>query len=198
MNDQSPATLRNREPIAAILEQVLPPRGLVLEIASGGGEHAAYFAARFAALEWQPSDRDRRSIATMQARFAELELPNLRQPLSLDAAFEQWSIRTADAVICTNMVHISPWSASEGLFEGAARLLEPGAPLVIYGPFIEDGIETAASNLAFDQNLRDRDPRWGVRHREALGKLASRTGFALDRRVEMPANNLTLVYRRRA
>jgi hypothetical protein len=194
----SPAALRNREPIADILADELPESGLVLEIASGGGEHASWFAERFPALEWQPSDCDERARAVMQARFAEYAPTNLRQPIGLDAAFEQWPIAAAEAVLCINMVHISPWPATIGLFEGAASLLGETAPLIVYGPFLEEGVETAPSNLDFDRSLRDRDPRWGLRPREDLDRLADRAGFDPARRVDMPANNLLLVYRKHA
>ncbi len=198
MEPSSPAALRNREPIADILASELPGEGLVLEIASGGGDHAVYFAERFPALEWQPTDPDDHARAVMEARFAKAGLDNLRQPLALDAAMTQWPVRQAAAVVCTNMIHISPWPATIGLFEGAARVLDAGAPLAIYGPFVEDGVATAPSNLAFDESLRACDPRWGLRRREACDLLADHSGFEPVRRVEMPANNLMLIYRRRA
>lgn len=198
MHDDSPAALRNRASIADILAEVLPDRGLVLEIASGGGEHAVHFAEQFPALEWQPSDRDECAIATMQARFADRSLDNLRVPVALDAALAQWPVESADAVVCINMIHISPWSATVGLFEGTARILGEGAPLAIYGPFLEEAIATAPSNLDFNDILRARDPRWALRHREEIDTLADRAGFDAVRREQMPANNLTLVYRKRA
>lgn len=198
MLPSSPAALRNRDPIAKILGDELPASGLVLEIASGSGEHATYFADRFPALEWQPSDSDEHVRAVMQARFAEHAPANLRQPIGLDAAFGQWPIQHADAVVCINMVHISPWPATIGLFGGATNVLGEGAPLIVYGPFLEDDAETAPSNMDFDASLRARDPRWGLRPREDLDRLADRSGFDPARRVAMPANNLLLVYRKRA
>lgn len=194
----SPAALRNREPIADILADELPATGLVLEIASGGGEHAIYFAERFPALEWQPTDRDEQARLAMLARFAEEARDNLRGPLGLDAALGRWPVESAAALLCINMVHISPWPATVGLFEGAARVLAAEAPLIVYGPFFEARTETAMSNVEFDHSLRSRDPRWGLRPREDLDRLADRSGFDLSRRVEMPANNLLLVYRKRA
>lgn len=193
----SPAALRNREPIADILADELPDTGLVLEIASGGGEHATYFAERFPGLEWQPTDRDESARVVMQARFAGHRADNLRAPIGLDAALGQWPVESAAAVLCINMVHISPWSAAAGLFKGAAKALRAGAPLILYGPFLEDEVATAPSNADFDLSLRARDPRWGLRRREELDTLADRAGFDRTRRVEMPANNLLLVYRKR-
>lgn len=189
----APATLRNREAIRAVLREILPPAGLVLEVASGSGEHIAYFAEHFPALAWQPSDPEpaaRASIAEWCAGLA-----NVRAPLALDAAVPDWPVAEAAALLCINMVHISPWAATLGLMAGAARLLPPGAPLYLYGPFTRENVPTAPSNQAFDANLRARDPRWGLRALEAV--TAAATGFTLDRVVEMPANNLSVVYRRR-
>lgn len=196
MHDDSPATLRNREPIAAILAEELPAHGVVLEIASGGGEHATWFARKFPALDWQPSDLDHKSRQAIRSRMAEADLPNLRDPIGLDASFEQWPVKEADAILCVNMVHISPWPSTIGLFEGAAKVLPTGAPLILYGPYFEKEVETSQSNLDFDQSLKSRDPRWGIHRREDVDALAGQTGFARTRREEMPANNLTLVYRK--
>lgn len=196
MKKHAPAALRNREPIAEVLADELPASGRVLEIASGSGEHAVHFAARFPALEWLPSDREEEALASIAAWRAQAGLANLHEPVLLDAAAGQWPVGHADAIVCINMVHISPWEASEGLFAGAGRLLGQGAPLVLYGPFFEREVETAPSNLAFDESLRARDSRWGLRQREAVDRLAARHGFSLATRREMPANNLTLVYRR--
>ncbi len=187
----APATLRNREPIAAVLAEVLPGQGLVLEVASGSGEHCAYFAARFPALTWQPTDPDLSALVSIADWTA--DLGNVAPPLGLDAASADWPLARADAVLCANMVHISPWEATLGLLAGAARILPPGAPLILYGPYRRAGHATAPSNLAFDQSLRSRDSRWGLREVEAV--TAAAAGFTLDRLVEMPANNLTLVYR---
>lgn len=190
----APATLRNREAIAAELAALLPERGTVLEVASGSGEHAAYFAGLFPALTFVPSDPDaaaRASIASWSAR-----LPNVAPPLAIDAAAGEWPIATADAVLCINMVHISPWAATVGLFRACATLLPPGAPLILYGPYREAGVETAESNLAFDESLKARNPEWGLRDVADMDRLAAEHGFARTGRVAMPANNLMLLYRR--
>lgn len=188
----APATLRNRDAILAVLATMLPGSGLVLEIASGSGEHVAHFAPLLPGLDWQPSDPEPAARASVSDWCA--GLANVRPPLALDAAAPDWPIDRADAILCINMVHISPWAATLGLFAGAARLLEPGAPLFLYGPFLREGVATAESNLAFDANLRARHPDWGLRAVEAVS--AAATGFTLDRLIEMPANNLSLIYRR--
>lgn len=188
----APAALRNRMAIADVLREELPRAGTVLEIASGSGEHAAYFAGEFPALEWQPSDPDpdaRVSIAAWCAGIA-----NVLPPLDLDAAASPWPIANADAVLCINMVHISPWQATLGLLAGAARVLRADAPLILYGPFLQAGVATAPSNLAFDQSLRARDARWGLRSVAAVAAAAA--CFALSETIAMPANNLMLVFRR--
>jgi hypothetical protein len=192
----APATGRNREPIAAVLTEELTDRGLVLEVASGTGEHAVHFARTFPGLDWQPSDPDRDALETIAAWREEAGLPNLLPPVQLDAAARDWPVPTADAVLCINMVHISPVAATEGLVAGAAQLLAAGAPLILYGPYFDPGVETAPSNLAFDLDLRSRNPEWGLRSVEWLDGLAEQAGFRRARRVAMPANNLTLVYRR--
>ena len=192
----APATLRNREPIAAVLADWLPPRGLVLEIASGTGEHALHFAARFAGIDWQPSDPDPAALMSIAAWRADAGLANLREPLRIDAASRDWPIDRADAVVAINMVHISAWAATLGLLDGAARLLPPGAPLILYGPYLEGGVETAASNLAFDAGLRATDPAWGLRSVEDIASEAAARGLALCERRAMPANNLMLLLRR--
>jgi hypothetical protein len=192
----APAAARNRDPIAAVLAEELPPAGVVLEVASGTGEHAVHFARLFPTLEWRPSDPDPAARASIDAWRAEAGLPNLHPPLALDAAAADWSLSAADAVLCINMVHISPSESAEGLLAGAARLLPEGSPLVLYGPWLEAGVQPAPSNLAFDADLRARNPHWGLRRREWFDDLARRAGFEPGRRVEMPANNLMLVYRR--
>lgn len=192
----APAAGRNREPIAAVLTEELPAAGLVLEVASGTGEHAVHFARTFPALEWQPSDPDAAARESIAAWREEEGLANLREPVALDASAPPWPIARADAVLCINMIHISPLEAAEGLVAGAAALLGASAPLILYGPFIEAAVETAASNLEFDASLRARNPSWGLRSVEWLDDLAGRRGFARTRRVAMPANNLTLVYRK--
>lgn len=192
----APHVARNAVPIAEVLGTILPARGLALEVASGTGEHAVHFARAFSQLEWQPSDPDpgaRRSIAAWQAQAA---LANLLPPLELDACAADWPLDRADAILCINMVHISPWAATEGLMRGAGRLLAPGAPLYLYGPYFQAGVPTAPSNLAFDASLRDRDPEWGVRELEDVSALGREHGLALDAIVAMPANNLSVVFRK--
>ena len=196
MKRSSPATERNREPIAAVLREALPERGTALEIASGTGEHAAYFAGCFPTLRWQPSDPDPNALASIRAWREEAGVDNLLEPLRLDAAAETWPVAAADAILCINMVHISPWAATEGLMRGAKRLLPEGGPLVLYGPFRRAGVTTAPSNEAFDQSLRARNPEWGLRDLEAVEAEALKRGLRLERVVEMPANNLTVVFRR--
>ncbi|MDJ0976989.1 MAG: DUF938 domain-containing protein [Erythrobacter sp.] len=197
MKKHAPATLRNREAILEVLRKELPENGTVLEIAAGSGEHAVYFAGRLPALDWQPSDPDPEAIASIAAYREDYPGENLRAPLELDASAPDWPVAQADAIVCCNMVHISPWEATEGLFAGAARILSTaGSPLVLYGPFFEQGIEAARSNLAFDAGLRDRNAQWGIRTVEAMDALAERQGLARSARRAMPANNLTLVYRR--
>ena len=192
----APAASRNREPIAQVLEDWLPERGLVLEIASGTGEHALFFAERFPGLDWQPSDSDPDSLNSIAAWRAEADLPNLREPIALDASAPDWPIEQADAVLSINMVHISPWRSALGLLDGAARLLSPGAPLILYGPWIADDIVTAPSNLAFDAELKRRNPEWGLRRVEDFAQAASKRGLELAQTVAMPANNFMLLLRR--
>lgn len=200
MKREAPAAARNREPIADVLALELPAAGTVLEVASGTGEHVVHFAARFPHLTWQPSDPDEASRASIAARSAEAALPNvlpnILPPLALDASSAGWPVASADAVLCINMVHISPLEATHGLLAGCARLLPPGAPLVLYGPWVEDGVETAASNLAFEQWLKGRDPRFGLRHTSWMDELAAAHGFRRAGRHAMPANNIMLIYRR--
>ena len=190
----APAALRNRQAIADVLRQWLPASGLVLEIASGTGEHAAWFARAFPQLEWQPSDIHPDALASTQAWRDEVRLGNLLPPLTLDASAPQWPVDKADAVLSINMVHISPWTSALGLLAGARRVLRDGAPLILYGPWLEEGVEAAPSNLAFDADLRSRDPDWGLRLVEDFASAAE--GFALEQRQRMPANNLMLLFRR--
>lgn len=195
MKRHAPATERNREPLAAVLREALPTEGTVLEIASGTGEHAAWFARLFPELIWQPSDADPAALNSIEAWVADSGLVNLRPPLVLDAA-GTWPVDGADAILCVNMVHISPWAATVGLMRGAKRLLAPGAPLILYGPYRRAGVETAPSNEAFDESLKSRDPQWGLRVLEDVTAEAEANGLTLERVAEMPANNLTAVYRR--
>ena len=190
----APATLRNRDAIAGILSEVLPTAGLVLEIASGSGEHVAHFAQALPGYDWQPSDSDASALASIAAWCG--GIANVRPPLTIDAADVVWPINSADAILCINMVHISPWEATLGLLAGASRLLAEGAPLILYGPYRRQGLPTAQSNEAFDESLRARDYRWGLRYVETLGEAAIKQWFVLDQLLEMPANNLMLIYRR--
>jgi hypothetical protein len=192
----APAALRNRQPIAEVLEEWLPDRGLVLEIASGTGEHAVHFADRFPQLEWQPSDIHPDALASIRAWRAEAGLPNLREPLTIDASSASWPIDAADAVLSINMVHISPWASALGLLNGAARILPAGAPLILYGPWLKDDVPTAPSNLAFDSDLKRRDPAWGLRRVEDFATAADGRGLRLMETRAMPANNMMLLLRR--
>jgi SAM-dependent methyltransferase len=196
MRQHAPAAERNREPIAAVLREMLPDRGTVLEVASGTGEHALWFARLFPDLAWQPSDPDPHALASIAA-WRDGEGPtNLLEPLRLDAAAEAWPIDRADALLCVNMVHISPWAATLGLLRGAGRLLAPGAPLILYGPYRRADVPTAPSNEAFDASLRARNPEWGLRDLEAVAAAAEAQGLDFERLFEMPANNVTVVFRR--
>lgn len=194
----SPAAQRNREAIAEALAEELPASGRVLEIASGSGEHVVHFAARFPTLEWLPSDPSsdaRRSIASWRQMAG---LGNVAEPLALDVTAE-WPLEAPlAAIVCINMLHISPWSASEALFAGASGMLPVGAPLIVYGPFREQGMHTAPSNARFDADLRARDARWGIRDVEALDELAQMSGLQRHAHHAMQANNACLVWRRRA
>jgi SAM-dependent methyltransferase len=192
MKQRAPATARNREPIREVLAQHLPERGLVLEIASGTGEHAVHMAGAFPALRWQPTDAEPAALASIEAWRAEAGLPNLAAPLALDVTARVWPVTAADAIVCINMVHIAPWEAALALFAGAARTLPPGGLLYLYGPYRFDGV-TAPSNEDFDRSLRARDPRWGVRDVRDLRAVAEARGFVLEHVVAMPANNHSLV-----
>ena len=192
----APAALRNREPIAQVLGEWLPKQGLVLEIASGSGEHAVYFAQRSPKLDWQPSDVHPDALASIASWREEAGLPNVRPPLIIDAAAPDWPIDRADAVLSINMIHISPWASALGLLDGAARLLISGAPLIMYGPWLKDDIPTVDSNLAFDADLRRRDPQWGLRRVEDFVAEAKPRGLALEAVRPMPANNLMLLLRK--
>jgi len=192
----APAAERNAEPIRAVLARVLPADGLVLEVASGTGQHAAHMARAFPAVTWQPSDPDPIACESIAAWRAESGLDNLRDPIALDAAADPWPIDRADAVVCINMIHIAPWGSALGLFRGAARVLPEGGLLYLYGPYRFHGSFTAPSNAAFDASLRARDPAWGVRDLDDIEPAAAAAGFQLSETVAMPANNHSLVFRR--
>ena len=191
---EAPATQRNRDAIALVLHEVLPRDGLMLEVASGSGEHAVYFASLFPRLTWQPSDPDPDALASIEAWRQHAGCANVLAPLRIDAAAAEWPIKTADAVLCINMAHITPWSATQGLIAGARRLLGPGKPLYLYGPFRQAGVPVAPSNAAFDAALRERNPGWGLRTVEDVTVLARQHGFARQQIVAMPTNNLSLVF----
>jgi cyclopropane fatty-acyl-phospholipid synthase-like methyltransferase len=192
----APAALRNREPIAKVLASWLPPSGTVLEIASGTGEHAVYFAERFPALDWQPSDIHPDALASIEAWRKASGLVNVRPPLAIDAASPIWPVERADAILSINMVHISPWESALGLLDGAARLLEPGAPLILYGPWLKGDVPTAATNLEFDSELRQRNPLWGLRSVEEFAAAAEERGLRHSETRAMPANNMMLLFKR--
>ena len=192
----APAAARNVAAIIAVLEDWLPPSGSVLELASGTGEHVIAFAREFPRLEWQPSDANPDALASIAAWRGSHPSDNLATPVALDTRDQVWPVARAEAIVSINMVHISPWQAALGLLDGAARLLASGAPLILYGPWIEQGVATAPSNLAFDADLRARDPEWGLRAVETFAAAASERGFALVERRAMPANNVMLLLRR--
>ena len=197
MKQHAPAALRNLETIAEVLVHELPASGTVLEVASGTGEHAVFYAEWFPALEWQPTDPSSEALASIAAYRADYAGGNLAAPLLLDAfSPDSWPVPAADAILCINMVHICPWEATLGLFRGAARFLgKSDGPLILYGPYLEDGVETAPSNLDFNASLKARDSDWGLRRAEALDQLAAAHGMARSARYALRANNIMLVYR---
>lgn len=187
---------RNKAPILDVLERALPQTGLVLEIASGTGQHVVHFAAALPALEWQPTEADAELREAVTARVAAAGLGNVRAPLALDVTAAPWPVAAADAILCINMIHISPWRACEALVSGAGERLPVGGPLILYGPYRRGGEHTAPSNAAFDQSLRARNAAWGVRDLEKVERLAAGSGFKLGEVVAMPANNLVVIFRR--
>ena len=191
-----PAAARNRQPILDVLARHLPPRGLVLEVASGSGEHIAHFAQAYPGLGFQPSDPNPAHRASIDAWTAALGLANVRPAIDLDAAVEPWPIAATDAVLCINMIQVAPWAAALGLMRGAGRIVPPGGMLYLYGAYKRGGQHTASSNAAFDASLRAQNPAWGVRDLEAIAALAAAQGFAAPIVVEMPANNLSLVFKK--
>jgi SAM-dependent methyltransferase len=192
----APAPERNKEPILAVLRGFLPANGLVLEIASGTGQHVVHFAQALPGLTWQPSDADLEMHASIEAWTAEAGLANVRAPVALDVRAPAWPLERADAVVCINMVHISPWEATLGLMKGAGRLLGAGGVLFLYGPYRRFGAHTAPSNQAFDDQLRRSNSTWGVRDLEAVVDAAGANGLALSEVIEMPANNFSVVLRK--
>lgn len=198
LTQHSPAAERNRQPILEVLARVLPSRGLALEIASGTGQHAVHFAAALPGWTWQPSDPQPGALASIAAWIAQSGQANVRLPRQLDVTQEPWPgvDDPVDAIFCANMIHIAPWSACEGLMRGTARHLTADGVLVTYGPYLIAGVPTAPGNLAFDADLRARNPAWGVRHLEDVQRLAQAHGLALQEWVAMPANNFVLVFKR--
>lgn len=190
----APAVARNRNSILEVLRRFLPAKGLALEVASGSGEHAAHFAAAFRDLVFQPSDPDPKARASIDAWSASNGLKNIRPALALDAARAPWPLARADAILCINITHISPFSATDGLFRNAGKILTSGAVLYLYGPYIRAGVATAESNLAFDAWLRRQNPQWGLRDLGAVAALARESGFLAPEVVEMPANNLSAIF----
>jgi cyclopropane fatty-acyl-phospholipid synthase-like methyltransferase len=194
---ESPAAERNKVPILAALRSRLPATGVVLEIASGTGQHIVYFAREVPALIWQPTDADDELRAAAADRINAAGLANLRAPLRLDVLASDWPPTEASAIVCINMLHVAPWSATKGLMDGAARVLRPGTPLFLYGAFKRGGHHTAPGNEAFDASLRKRNPEWGVRDFDDVERCAEQHGFTLVDVAEMPANNLTVIFTRR-
>jgi Protein of unknown function (DUF938) len=192
----APATLRNRGFILDVLRDVLPTAGVILEVASGSGEHVIHFAKNLPALVFQPSDADPDALLSIAAWVKAAGVTNVGAPISLDASRSVWPIASADGVICINMVHISPWEATLGLIKGAAAVLPPASPLYLYGPYIHEGFATAPCNQAFDRSLRDRNQTWGLRDLESVSAMARSVGFSAPIITEMPANNLSVVFRR--
>jgi SAM-dependent methyltransferase len=187
---------RNRGPILAVLERVLPSAGLVLEIGSGTGQHVAHFAGALPRLTWQPSDPDADLRRSVEAWIAVERLGNVRAPVDLDVERVPWPVTRADAALCINMIHVAPWAATEALLTGASRILPGGGVLFLYGPYRRYGAHTAPSNAAFDAQLRAHDPAWGLRDLEEVVELAGAAGLALSEVVDMPANNLGVVFRK--
>jgi hypothetical protein len=199
MNDrrlQYPATERNRDVILDVLRGALPATGLVLEIASGSGEHIVHFARAFPNLTFQPSDPEDAALQSIRGWTQDTGAANVLPPVMLDAASDRWPLNSADAILCINMIHISPWRATEGLFHGASKLLREGSPLYLYGPYRRTDVVTAPSNEAFDASLKARNPEWGLRDLEVVAALARTEGFSAPAITEMPANNLSVVFRR--
>ncbi|WP_306228304.1 DUF938 domain-containing protein [Bosea beijingensis] len=193
---RAPSAQRNRDAILAVLANILPSSGIVLEIASGSGEHAVHFAGALPGLSFQPSDPSPDAVASIAAWTAESGLGNILPPLVVDARASDWPIETADAILCINMIHIAPWAAAEGLFKHAGRLLKQGQPLYLYGPYKRPDRPLEPSNAAFDDSLRGRDPAWGLRDLEAVTALGTINGFGAPEVIEMPANNLSVIFRK--
>ncbi len=188
------AAERNKDPILGVLERFLPQQGLVLEIASGTGQHVAHFAAAHQSLTWQPTDANDELFESIAAHAKDAGVSNVLPAVLLDVTQDQWPVSTADAMVCINMIHISPWETTPGLFAGAGRLLSDGDKILLYGPYRRDSRHTAPSNEAFDASLRARNPSWGLRDMESVIEAAQIAGFDLEDIVEMPANNFCVVF----
>jgi len=194
----STAADRNKQPILDVLRQHIPEQGSALEIASGTGQHVAWFAAALPGWTWQPSDATSDTFADVESRAGQQDLANVRPPVVIDVTAPEWPLDGApfDLVYCANMLHIAPWRCCSALMQGSARHLAPGGVLVTYGPYLEHGVPTSAGNLAFDEDLRARNPDWGIRYREDVEAIAAESGLRLSARHAMPANNLLLVWAR--
>ena len=189
------AAERNKQPILDVLQQVLNTEGGdLLEIASGSGQHVAHFAAALPAWTWWPSDVNAQVLPSIRAWVAEAGVANVRAPLQLDVTSAEWPVGPVDAIYCANMLHASPWATCRGLMRGAARHLRGNGRLITYGPYLLDDTPTAPSNLAFDADLRERNPAWGLRRLADVQAEAAQAGLTLLQRFAMPANNLMLVF----
>lgn len=197
MKDHAPSAERNRHDILPVLTRVLPTTGLILEIASGSGQHAVHFAPHFPDAQWLPTDRTDTALASIRAWAAEAGCPNLLEPKELDVTWGEWPVASADAMVNINMLHISPWAACEGLMAGAQRSLKTGAPLVYYGAFRRHDRPTAPSNIEFSRSLTARDPAWAVRQLEDVTAVAEDHDLRLEEVVDMPNNNYSVIFRRR-
>ncbi len=203
MKQYAPATQRNREPILEVLLQVLPPSGTILEVASGTGEHAVFFAPRLQPRRWLPSDANPGRLASIDTWVKEFKIENLSTPIEIDVSSSIWAVEDSTllnkpitAIVNINMIHISPWAACLGLMAGAGRILPPGGILYMYGPYKQDGKHTAPSNEAFDASLRMQNPEWGVRDLDEVVAAALSQQLFLLKTVQMPANNLSVVFQR--
>ncbi|SVB94765.1 uncharacterized protein METZ01_LOCUS247619 [marine metagenome] len=191
----SPATERNKKPILEVLRHTLPSTGLVLEIASGTGQHVGHFARELPNLVWQPTDPDEASRATIVARLRAANLDNVKEPVALDVLSTHWPVNLSDAILCINMIHISPWAATEALFLKAKHVLSSAGVLYLYGPYRQSGRHTEASNESFDTSLRSHNSEWGIRNLEDVTRIAELQGFVLETTMDMPANNLSVIFR---
>jgi SAM-dependent methyltransferase len=201
---REPAAERNRKVILEVLKEVLPPSGTVLEVSSGTGQHAAFFAPELAPRRWQPSELERALIGSIEAWAERVPEANLFAPVTLDASAPVWPVEETPpdpaitAIVNINMIHIAPWEACLGLLAGAGRILPPGGILYLYGPYRRGGVHTVSSNEDFDQSLQARDPQWGVRDLDEVEEAAKAEGLVLDRVIDMPVNNLSVVFRKSA